>query len=151
MVIITNGNTGIGATPTTSPNDRLVVVNAHCDGNNWINSSDRNLKENFTPVDVMDVLDRVAALPIARWNYKSDSNAPHMGPVAQDFRAAFQLGIDDKGIATVDEGGVALAAIQGLNEKVGAENAALRAENEGLKKRLERIEHMLAPKEEAAK
>jgi DNA-binding transcriptional MerR regulator len=38
--------------------------------------------------------------------------------MAQDFHAAFGLGTDDKHIATVDADGVALAAIQGLNEKV---------------------------------
>jgi trimeric autotransporter adhesin len=38
--------------------------------------------------------------------------------VAQDFYAAFALGTDDKHIATVDAEGVALAAIQGLNQKL---------------------------------
>jgi len=32
--------------------------------------------------------------------------------MAQDFRAAFDLGEDDKHISTIDEGGVALAAVQ---------------------------------------
>ena len=34
--------------------------------------------------------------------------------MAQDFRAAFGLGMDEKHIATIDEDGVALAAIQAL-------------------------------------
>jgi len=38
--------------------------------------------------------------------------------MAQDFQAAFQLSADDKHISVMDEGGVALAAIQGLNQKV---------------------------------
>jgi hypothetical protein len=54
-----------------------------------------------------------------------------MGPMAQDFYAAFQLGESDKGIDTVDADGVALAAIQGVNalltEKDG-QIAALREE-----------------------
>jgi hypothetical protein len=87
--------------------------------------SDRNLKENFTPVDGRDVLEKVAALPIARWNYKAETNTIHLGPVAQDFHAAFGLGTDDKHIATVDADGVALAAIQGLNQKVEEQRAAL--------------------------
>src|SRR5262249_24529273 len=45
----------------------------------------------------------------------------HMGPMAQDFRAAFGLGEDDTTISVVDEQGVALAAIQGLY----AQNMAL--------------------------
>ncbi len=48
----------------------------------------------------------------------------HVGPMAQDFYAAFGLGLDDKHITTIDEGGVALAAIQGLYRQ----NTALRAE-----------------------
>ncbi len=40
-------------------------------------------------------------------------------PMAQDFHAAFGLnGGDDKHISVIDEGGVALAAIQGLNQKL---------------------------------
>jgi len=66
------------------------------------------------------VLAKVAALPMARWNYKRDAKTiQHIGPMAQDFQAAFGLdGPDDKHISVVDEGGVALAAIQGLNQKL---------------------------------
>ncbi|HXI53586.1 MAG TPA: tail fiber domain-containing protein [Candidatus Saccharimonadales bacterium] len=79
--------------------------------------SDRNLKENFKSVDIDAVLDKVVSMPITRWNYKSEPEADHIGPVAQDFHAAFGLGLDDKSIAMVDGDGVALAAIQGLNKK----------------------------------
>ena len=87
-------------------------------------SSDRNLKENFSAVSPREVLDKVANLPITRWNFKEDKASEHLGPMAQDFRAAFGLGLDDKHIATVDEEGVALAAIQGLNQKLEAEAKA---------------------------
>jgi len=81
-------------------------------------TSDRNTKENFEPVSAREVLNKVTALPLSRWNFKEDSGARHLGPMAQDFHAAFGLGADDKHIATVDADGVALAAIQGLNEKL---------------------------------
>ncbi len=82
-------------------------------------TSDRAAKENFTPVSPGEVLAKVAALPLARWTYKDAPGVEHIGPVAQDFHAAFGLnGDDDKHIATVDADGVALAAIQGLNEKI---------------------------------
>ncbi len=46
--------------------------------------------------------------------------------MAQDFHAAFGLnGADDKHISTVDEGGVALAAIQGLNQKLDEKDAEI--------------------------
>lgn len=97
-------------------------------------SSDRNLKENFAPVDPTDVLDKVTRLPVSQWNFKQDSSARHLGPMAQDFHAAFGLGSDDRHIATVDSDGVALAAIQGLNAKVEAENRALKQELAELKR-----------------
>jgi hypothetical protein len=49
--------------------------------------------------------------------------------VAQDFHAAFGLGADDKRIATLDSSGVALAAIQGLNQKLEADAQAKEAES----------------------
>ena len=104
--------------------------------------SDRNIKENFTPVDADDVLARVAALPVTRWNYKDDPSAQHIGPVAQDFRAAFGLGSDDKFITTVDVDGVALTAIQALNRKV----AEKEAEIQQLEQRLGRLERLLSDK-----
>jgi len=88
--------------------------------------SDRSIKENFQSVDPAEVLSRVAALPITKWNYKDDPSAQHIGPVSQDFQAAFGLGSDDKSIATVDSDGVALTAIKGLNSKVDERDSELR-------------------------
>jgi hypothetical protein len=99
-------------------------------GGSWVNSSDRKLKENFKPVNGREALDKVVALPIMRWNYKAEGQSvQHIGPVAQDFQAAFQLSHDDKHIATVDEGGVALAAIQGLNQELEETRQAVRAKD----------------------
>lgn len=38
----------------------------------------------------------------------------HIGPMAQDFHAAFSVGDDERTISTIDPDGVALAAIQEL-------------------------------------
>jgi len=59
--------------------------------------------------------------------------------MAQDFYAAFAVGPDDKHIATVDADGVALAAIQGLNQKLDE----TREENAELKQRLEKLEQLM--------
>jgi hypothetical protein len=141
MTILNNGNVGLG---TITPTDRLMVVNAHCDGNSWINASDRNLKQDFTAVNPQAVLEKVAALPVQTWSYKAEPGTKHLGPMAQDFKAAFGLGRGDTGIATVDESGVALAAIQGLNQKVEeqrAENAELKRELADLKKLVQQLAH----------
>jgi len=92
----------------------------------FVSASDRNQKENFQPVNPREVLEKVATLPLSQWNYKADPTSRHVGPMAQDFHAAFGVGFDDKHIATVDADGVALAAIQGLNLKLEEQSAALR-------------------------
>ena len=93
-------------------------TNGHWCATSFNPCSDRNVKENFAPIDAKEVLAKVTALPISTWNYKQDTGSKHIGPMAQDFWAAFGAGLDDKHIATVDADGVALAAIQGLNHKV---------------------------------
>ena len=66
-------------------------------------------------------------MPVKTWNYKTQAaDIRHIGPMAQDFKAAFGVGESDTGITTVDADGVALAAIQGLNELVREQRRALR-------------------------
>ena len=85
----------------------------------WKNNSDRASKEDFESIDRRDLLERVAALPISKWKYKVEgSNVHHVGPMAQDFAAAFGLGGDDRSISTLDADGISLAAIQALYEEV---------------------------------
>jgi uncharacterized coiled-coil protein SlyX len=84
----------------------------------WSCSSDRSLKSGIEAVDASDVLDRVVSLPIARWSFTAALGVAHMGPMAQDFHAAFGLGDDPTRLAPMDVQGVALAAIQGLNAKL---------------------------------
>lgn len=85
----------------------------------WTSLSDRNAKANFEKVNAADVLAKVAAMPVMTWNYKTQAEEiRHIGPTAQDFRAAFGVGESDTGITTVDADGVALAAIQGLVEEL---------------------------------
>jgi hypothetical protein len=109
----------------------------------FVSSSDRNVKAGFEPIDAKALLEKVAAMPINRWHYTNDSAITHLGPVAQDFRAAFGLGLDDKHIATVDADGVALAAIQGLNQKLEEELKRRDAENAELRKELSAIKTLL--------
>ena len=157
------GNVGIG---TTNPGNLLVVGNsgspAYCNGTSWVNGSDRNSKENFAAINPRMVLEKVSALPITEWKYKVEADGTeHIGPMAQDFHSAFGLnGPDDTHIATVDEAGVALAAIQGLNQKLDEKDAlinelsadikAQQALNEKLKARLDQLERLATTGNKAA-
>jgi hypothetical protein len=110
-------------------------------GGVWTDASDRDLKENFAPVDGQEVLARLAEVPITTWNYKAqDPSVRHLGPTAQDFYAAFGLGEDNRHIAPLDANGVALAAIQALY----AQNQALEAENAVLQQRLDDLDARVA-------
>jgi hypothetical protein len=114
----------------------VAGVQVPAGGGSWASISDRNVKEHLASVDKLQFLARVLALPITTWNYKTQvASIRHIGPMAQDFFAAFNVGEDDKHITDIDEGGVALAAIQGLNQKLeeemknkDAEIASLRAQ-----------------------
>jgi len=109
--------------------------------------SSRDLKTGFTALDPKDVLARVSALPVSLWSYKNETAVRHAGPMAEDFHQAFGLGEDDKHIAPGDQAGVALLAVQGLNQVVqdkGQEIATLRRENADLAKRVEALEALLS-------
>jgi len=111
-------------------------------GTSWAAISDRNAKKNFAAVDVRAILEKLAALPVQRWNYvwEDDTAVPHLGPMAQDFKGAFFPGRDDKSITTQEADGVALAAIQGLNQKVEAKTRELGARSEELEARSRKLE-----------
>jgi hypothetical protein len=104
----------------------------------YSSSSSREFKEAFAALDPLDILQRVVALPIQTWQYKGAETGRHLGPVAEDFKSIFGLGREDRYITTVDESGVALAAIQGLNAKVEAENTRLNRENAELRGQLDK-------------
>ena len=66
--------------------------------------------------------------------------------MAQDFFEAFKVGEDNRRISTVDEEGVALATIQGLNQKLeekAGEIQKLRQQNDLLMNRLNDLEQMV--------
>jgi hypothetical protein len=140
FLIRASGGVGIG---TNNPVQALHVIGNILASGTITGSSDRNVKENFAAVNPRDVLDKVAALPISRWNYKTDSAVTHLGPMAQDFHAAFSVGMNETTISMVDADGVALAAIQGLNEKLEARSQKLEQENAELKARLEKLEALM--------
>jgi hypothetical protein len=124
-------------------------------GSSWSVVSDRNRKENFLAVDGEEILARVRGIPLSTWNYRSqDRSIRHLGPMAQDFAAAFGLGESNLLINSLDLDGVNLAGVQALTARTDQlrtqvreltdENAALRGRVSELEARLQRIEALLA-------
>jgi hypothetical protein len=99
--------------------------------------SDRNIKHAISPVSGKDVAETLATIPMSTWSYNGEETK-HMGPMAQDFHAAFGLGTTDKAYDPIDAHGVAFAGIQGLYEMIQEQNTRLEKlekENVELKRR----------------
>ncbi len=119
-------------------------VEMAANGSSWAALSDVNAKENFRDVSGEDVLAKIAKMSIQEWNYKAqDASLRHMGPTAQEFRAAFGLGDFPLRINTIDADGVALAAVKALEARTRALNETLTRENDELRARLTRLEALL--------
>ena len=102
-------------------------------------ASDVNAKTGFSDIDPYKILNRIAELPVTRWEYKDALGEAHIGPTAQDFHAAFGLGATDTRISTIDADGVALAAIKALIEQ----NQTLTHRVKELEKQNQRIEELV--------
>lgn len=106
----------------------------------WSTVSDRNRKRDFWDEDGEEVLAKIAEMPIQSWSYKAeDPSIRHLGPVAQDFYAAFGLGYDDLTITTQDIDGVNLLAVQALD----ARTRTLPQQLEDAERRIERLEGLV--------
>jgi Chaperone of endosialidase len=112
-----------GGTTVYSNEGATSGVSLAAGSGTWASLSDRNAKADIVPLDDASILAKVSALPVSAWRYKSESGVRHVGPMAQDFYAAFGVGEDNRHITSIDEDGVALAAIKALHR----ENAELRA------------------------
>lgn len=145
MALTTNGflalNRGSATHPihvgTSGSNGNGAHLTA---GGTWTNGSSRLFKEVVDNIDPQSILASVLSLPIARWRYNNSNEGQHLGPMAEDFAIAFGLGTSPQHIATVDADGVALAAIQGLNQKLEADKDALEASNTRLRARILELE-----------
>jgi hypothetical protein len=116
----------------------------------WTCASSRTLKENYAAVDGEEVLGRIRLMPITTWNMiGGERSVRHLGPVAEDFYAAFGLGLGETTIGLGDIDGVNLAAAKALEVRTrelrreldarNAEVAALRGEVAELRAQVQAI------------
>lgn len=113
-------------------------------------TSSRYTKENFTSVDGNDVLARLRKVPVSTWNYISEGRATrHLGPMAEDFYQAFNLGVGNTSIGVQDAVGVSLAAVKALDARTlelqqkTEEVEQLRAKVNSLEQRLAALEQLI--------
>lgn len=117
-------------------------------------TSSRTTKENFFNVDGNDVLARLRKVPVSTWNYIAEGQqSRHLGPMAEDFYTAFQLGTTDKAIGIQDAVGVSLAAVKALDARTlelqqkSEEVEQLRSKVNTLEQRLAALEALIQRQE----
>ena len=137
----------------TPGGDVTIVGELTADG--MLLTSSREAKEGFEPVDGEEILERLVELPLGSWSFKEDeTGARHLGPMAEDFHAAFDLGsADARHIGVTDSLGVGFAAIQGLDRRLEREMeslavlrkrvASLEAQREQLRSELEELKALV--------
>ena len=106
-------------------------------GGTLIQASSREIKTGIRELEAEEVLSRLELLPVSEWSYKKDhGRVKHIGPMAEDFHALFNVGSDNKSISSLDTSGVALAAIKSVHQ----ENKQLKADtDQALAKKDEQI------------
>jgi hypothetical protein len=124
MVILNNGNVGIG---TTSPNYELDV-NGNVNASNYYTYSDIRFKKDIEPIQTS--INEVLKLKPVKYNWKvkdfPDKNFDekrHIGLIAQDVEKIFPelVNTDKEGYKHVDYANfvpILVKAIQELNERI---------------------------------
>lgn len=127
----------------TSGNVNRFGVTIPHNGNAWLSICNKNLKENFEPINGEDVLQKLAAINFTSWNYKQQDPKiyRHYGIMAQDFYNAFghdkygTIG-NDTTVNPIDMIGIDMTAIQALEKRtkdLKNENKELKDQNNLLK------------------
>jgi trimeric autotransporter adhesin len=113
-------------------------------------TSSRTTKENFSLVNGNDVLSKLRVMDVSTWNYIAEGRqVRHMGPMAEDFFKAFQLGTGNTSIGVQDLAGISLAAIKELDKRTNEVNQLreevnqLRQTNSDLERRLATLEQLM--------
>ena len=116
----------------------------------FVCSSSRTLKDRFGAVDGEELLGRIRGVPVSTWSYIGEQRGVrHLGPFAEDFRAAFGLGVDDRSIGLLDIDGVNFAAVKALEARTAelrakaAQVDRLNAEVAALRERMAELEALV--------
>ncbi len=108
----------VGTAATNGNGARLTVAGV------WTDASSRTFKENFVEIGGTELLDKISQLSLPHYNYKGTTEK-HIGPMAEDFAALFNVGsvdentgqIDPMYLSAKDVAGVSLAGVKELISK----------------------------------
>ncbi|ERH11168.1 MAG: hypothetical protein J07HX64_02950 [halophilic archaeon J07HX64] len=82
-------------------------------------------------------------MDVATWEYEGEAGGTtHIGPMAEEFHDAFDVGDSDKHINSVNADGVAFAAIQGLSAELDEAHEELAEREERIEEQTDRIDEL---------
>ncbi len=133
-----------GGTIFYSNSSASTGVRLNAGGGAWATLSDVNTKEHFTKVNKENILQKISQLDVTKWNYKSqDEEVQHIGPMAQDFYQAFELGESNKTITTTDIDGINMLGIQALEERTNNQATEIEELKQIVKKQQAQIQYLI--------
>lgn len=144
MVIEATGNVGIG---TTAPGQRLDIATGNgrvASGYSWLTNSDARYKKNIT--QLKGALNKIGTLRGVRYDLRADpdsvkGNGKHIGVIAQDVEKEYPEMVvqDENGYKAVAYDQLNALTIEAIKE-LRSHNSELKANNEALRKRVEKLE-----------
>ncbi|PSP30880.1 hypothetical protein BRC64_11425 [Halobacteriales archaeon QH_10_67_22] len=152
---------------TDAENNAVTYLSGGSGG--WSTTSTRTAKTNVEPVDPETMLEGVDSMEVSTWEYRDGdgdgAGVTHVGPMAEQFHEAFDVGDSEETINSINADGVAFGAIKGLSasvdetdervdrqadrlDRLEAENEALRTELQERDDRIDDLEARLASVEQ---
>jgi hypothetical protein len=131
-----------GGVTMYSSSDKMTGAELVAGSGTWSSLSTHTVKTNVEPITPSDVLAKVEKMNVSRWEYNSEEDAKHMGPMAEEFYEAFGLGPDDQHITGIDADGVAFAAIQGLADRLEEKDGQIAELKTEMKAKADRIKQL---------
>jgi len=107
----------------------------------------RRRHEDADQVDPGEVLDRLRVLEVRAWRERAEAGSTggeRLGPAAEEFYEAFEVGSDPDTIAAGDADGVAMAAIQELADRLDDRDARIERQARQLQQQQRRLDEQRA-------
>lgn len=134
---------GTGAAEFSLDESGNATFRGSVTANGVVLSSSRTVKTSIGEVDPDELLEKLLDLPVHSWKYLGAEERPlHVGPMAEDFHAAFGLG-GSRHIDLIDTTGITIASIQALATNYRKKVATLERELDVQRERTARLERKL--------
>ena len=135
LSILANGNVGI---QKSNPSAKLQVVNATCNGEQWLDTSSRTLKRDIRPLSSEEASQALRSLSAVKFAYNSDPDEECVGFIAEDVPDLVARN-DRRTLHAMDLVGVLAKVVQDQERELKAERETNAAQQKLLAELNERL------------